>query len=299
MEQKREGSDELAREAVEMIRFDLRRKLSSVLLQFLETRKSLGTSVPSTVLCEQWGQMLDMLAGILRQHYPAFVNIASHDPGCTNPPDWALKKCREVVNDVMSRKIVLDDETMEIIKRPLMDIVVDAYYNNDEETTHAEMLTDLYVEIENVMAQARDESTLALAQSGWKPKVKLTEERKSEITTSESKQVQFEEAGTTLRLVDLQDDRSRPRKVREFYPHLKQAVADVRRYLDKEKKSNNKVTVLDVEEHFPLLQGIDPIEYQFIGGRLSLRMAAISVLSRRTGLPDETIQKYIRSKTQS
>jgi hypothetical protein len=286
---------EIATEVLGTIRFDLRNQLTSAFLSHLDWLNSLGHDASRAALADGYAQLLERLAEILLRRFPALVDIALHDPTCSDPAEWASEFARRVLNEVMDRKCVLEGD--DILDQSIINVVLDRYPREDDDPY--QMLTDFHVQMGNVLGEAVNKAKLQLARhswkegGGWEPAASKAVET---VTESNARTAAGSRCPHTLE--DLEEREDRNRKVFEFYPYLTEAVRDARRIYDEEQKRGRSPSTQEIEERIPLLKQAKESEHEIVRNRkLTLRNATIQVIANRTSLDFQTICRYVAGPT--
>jgi hypothetical protein len=292
------NENEIVTEVLKTTWFDLRTQLTSAFLTHLDWLNSLGQNASRAALAKGYGRLLETLTEILLRRFPALVDIALHDPTCAYPAEWACEFERKVLNEVMDRKIVLGDDGLDFLDQSIINIVLSRHEEEDDDPYS--LLTDFHVEIDNVFGEAVNKAKLQLARHSWK--------EGGSWEPAESKAVEAiteSNARTSVRsrcpytLEDFEEREDRNRKVFEFYPYLRKAVQDARRfYVETQKKSGRAPSTEEIEKRIPLLKQATEFEHEIVRERtLTPRDATIKVIANRTSLDDETIRRYIAGPT--
>jgi len=281
------NQSEIATEVLGTIRFDLRNQLTSAFLSHLDWLNSLGQDASRVALAKGYGRLLKRLGEILLRSFPALVDIALHDPTCADPAEWAFEFARKVLNEVMDRKCVLEGD--DILDQSLINVVVNRHEREDDDPYT--VITDFHLQIDNILGEAVNKAKLQLVRHSWK-EGGTSEPAESNARTSVRSRCPYT-------LEDLEEREHRNRKVFEFYPYLKKAVQDARRfYVETPKKSGRAPSTEEIEKRIPLLKQATEFEHEIVRERtLTPRDATIKVIANRTSLDDETITRYIAGPT--
>jgi hypothetical protein len=197
----------------------------------------------------------------------------------------------------MDRKVVLSDD-LAFLDQSIIEIVVNRYERHEDD--RYSVVTDFYVQIDSVLGEAVNKARLQLARHSWKEGGSWEPaEPKAIEAATESNARTSARRRCPYTLEDLEEREDRNRKVREFYPYLKEAVLDARRIYDEEQKRGRLPSTQEIEERIPLLKQATESEHKIVLDRkLTPRNATIQIIMKRTSLNDNhTIIRYIARPT--